>query len=295
MWMAIQYGVIGESFPLEAATRVQPSLPPSVLQRAAELCRSSGDDATSSTVDNCTASNGANKASLAALTASLEKQKSMAIAAREEAEAYAQEMATCRFAMIDLAKQYDRNLGFWESRATECFNQLQNDKTESLELLGATLEEIRVSRKRVQSQVEKLRERGLRLLPSDYILTNGESVIIVDGKWDGAEGTIVEQSVEASSNDEVLVAVSMSPLEQSQLVSLHRHQVAIWDYDSVFDDWEEDWSIGTSREDSKRRLNGILSKLSTTREPRSEHKTEATKSYTSSRQRKAPKKRKKNE
>ena len=253
------------------------------------------EDDTSSTTDTST-----DKAYLAALTASLEKQKAMATTARERAESYLQEMATCRAAMIDLAKQYDRSLGYWESRVTDCYSKLQNDKSNSLELLGETLDEIRVAQKRIQSQAEKLRQRGLRLLPSDYVLAHGESVVIVDGTWDGAEGTVVvQQSTEANkaSNDKsaVWVSVSVSPLEQSQMVQLQRHQVAIWDYDSVFDDWDEDnWSAGISREESKRRLGGILSTLSTKTPSSAARQNEVTtKSYTSARERKAAKKRKK--
>lgn len=295
MWTHItQYGLIGESFALEAAARAQPSLPASVLQRAAELCRTSEDD-TSSTTDTST-----DTAYLAALTASLEKQKVMATTARERAESYVQEMATCRAAMINLAKQYDRSLGYWESRVTDCYSKLHNDQSNSLEILGETLDEIRVAKKRVQSQAEKLKQRGLRLLPSDYVLAHGESVVIVDGTWDGAEGTVVlQQSTEAkkasSDKSAVWVSVSVSPLEQSQLAQLQRHQVAIWDYDSVFDDWdEENWSVGTSREESKRRLGGILSTLSTkTPSTAARQNEETTKFYTSARERKAAKKRKK--
>ena len=224
----------------------------------------------------------------------------MATAAKQQAELYEQEMATCRAAMIDLAKQYDRQLGFWESRVTDAYRRLQNDETDSLELLGTTLDELRVAQKRVQSVAERLKQRGLRLLPSDYVLTHGESVVIVDGTWDGVEGTVVVQSTETTPktpNDQLVeVSVSVSLVEPSQTVQLQRHQVAIWDYDSVFDDWEEgDWSVGTSREESKRRLSGILSTLSTTPTQSTKSRKETTtKSYISSRQRKAAgKKRKK--
>lgn len=273
---------------MEAARRSQPQLPESVLQRAAALCRPTEMKGKYLNEE---------KAYLAALTASLEKQNTMATASKKAADACMQDMATCRAAMIDLAKQYDRRLGFWEAQVMECYTKLRNDKQDSLELLGETLEEIRVTKKRVQTQAEILRQRGLRLLPPNHLLTDGESVVIVGGTWEGTEGTIVLQSTigtETASNEEVWVSISLSPLEESQLVQLQRHQVAIWDYDSIFDNWEKDWETSPSREESKRRLNGILSTLTaaSTDSPPSNNQLDNTtgKSFTSSRQRRAAKK-----
>ena len=279
---------------MEAAKRVQPQLPACVLERAAELCRSSDDE----TTNDQGASYIVDKAYLAALAASMEKQKALASAAREQAESYVQDMATCRAAMIDLAKQYDRQLGFWETRVADCYTTLFNDKKDSLELLGETLDDIRVARKRMQSQAQMLRERGLRLLPTDHVLSEGESVVIVGGTWDGAEGTVVVQSTESTKPDsigKVCVVVSVSPFEPRQVIQLQRHQVAIWDYDSVFDDWDKDVNAGSSREDSKRRLNGILSTLTATANSQTKppQPTSTSQAYTSSRERKAGKKRKK--
>ena len=258
-------------------------MPDSVLKRATKLCRpKSEEDAT-------------NYAYLQALTLSLERQKTLSIAARETADSYAREMAACRAAMIQLSSQYDRQMGYWESRVTNCYEKLRAENEDSLELLGATLDELRVTRKRVQSTAERLKERGLRFVPSDYDLTTGEYVVVVDkAAWDGAEGSVI-----SSQGNEVVLSVSMNPLEPSQTVTLARHEIAIWDYDSVFDD-SSDWDmVGTSRQDSQQRLSGLLSSLGsgssskTRRNNNSSSNNRENKSFTSSRQRKALKKRRK--
>ena len=292
-----QYGLIGESFALEAAARSRPALPESVLLRAAELYRPSFANDTVATQQ----SDFTDHEYLQALTASMERQKSMAKNARQEAEMYLQEMATCRAAMIQLAKQYNRQLGYWETRVTDCYERLLNDQTDSLELLGNTLDEIRLAQKRVETSAEQLRRRGLRFVPGDHVLSNGESVVVVgSGPWEGAEGRVIN-----AVGEKVEVSISLSPLEPEQVVTLRRHEIAIWDYDSVFEDgssggdWQLDSGWGSaSREDSSRRLNGILSSLgstitSTSSSPSSAGKTPPAQStYTSSRQRKAAKKRK---
>eukprot|EP00977_Amphora_coffeiformis_P018004 scaffold6073_cov169-Amphora_coffeaeformis.AAC.3 len=276
----LEYGLIGESFALEAAARSQPALPDSVLKRAAELCRPATEEDAS------------DRAYLQALTESLEKQKNLSITARKTAEAYVREMAACRAAMIQLASQYDRQMGYWESRVTNCFEKLQAQNVDSLELLGTTLDELRVTRQQIQSTAERLKERGLRLVPSDYALSTGEYVVVVDNAaWDGAEGSVV-----SSQDNEVVLSVAISPFEPSQTVTLARHQVAIWDYDSVFDDASGWDMVGTSRQDSQQRLSGLLSSLGSSSSSKpstnsNSNNSKEEKSFTSSRQRKAAKKR----
>lgn len=224
----------------------------------------------------------------------------MAREAQTEAQAHVQDMAACRSAMIQLAKQYDRKLQYWESRVSHCYTQLREaDNVNAMELLGTTLDELRLVQSGVQSDAARLREQGLRLVPADHVLTAGDFVVIVGSSaWEGAEGTVVSMD-----GNQVCVSVSTSPLEEDkpQLITLARHEIAIWDYDSVFDDNSNkyDWSGGTSREESQRRLNGILSSMQSTNTPTTTKSSTNDKdnkptSFTSSRQRRAAKKRKAN-
>ena len=243
-----------------------------------------------------------NAAYLESLSTSLQRQNDKTRLAREQAETHVQEMATCRAAMIRLAQNYDRQLGFWAARVQECFTQLQRDETDSLALLGNTLDEIRVVQKRLQSDASLLRERGLRLLRSNAVLSDGERVVIVDpdGTWDAIEGSVVLSECTAT---EICVLASIHPVEPPQRITVARHKIAVWDYDSVFEQEEEDWRealrIGPSVEESKRRLNSVLSTLSK-QSSRGENKSvaktsrdaSASPTFTSSRQRKAAQKRK---
>lgn len=241
--------MIGESFALEAAARSEPALPDSVLKRATEICRPIAEEDVS------------DRAYLQALTISLQRQKTLSIAAREKADEYVRDMTACRAAMIQLATQYDRQMRYWENRVTNCFERLRAQDGDSFELMGTTLDELRVTRKQIRSTVERLKEKGLRLVPSDYDLTFGEYVVVVDhASWEGAEGSVV--SIEDS---EVVVSIAgMNTFQPNETLTLARHQIAIWDYDSVFED-DSDWDmVGTSRQDSQQRLSGLLSSLGNT-------------------------------
>jgi hypothetical protein len=234
-----------------------------------------------------------------ALTASLAKEKALVKTARQQAEHHVEDMAQCRAAMMRLAGHYDQRLGRLVSRVTECYEQMKGD-TDSLELLGDTLDQIRVVKKRVQSDTEKLRDRGLRVVADFYSLSPGELVVVIAGEentWDGVEGQVVEAGSSDSCQlapNEVLVAISTDPLEESQRVVFQRYQLAIWDYDSVFEDMNGPPATQTvSHVESKRRLSGLLSSLDSTtsspRQPGDDDKSQGRR-FTSSRERKASKK-----
>jgi hypothetical protein len=230
-----------------------------------------------------------------ALAVSLVKEKAFVESARHQAEQLVEDMAQCRAAMMGLALHYDLRLSRLVSRVAGCYEQLKGD-ADSLELVGDTLDQLRVVKKRVQSDTERLRERGLRVVSYSYILSPGESVVVIageKGEWDGVEGQVVETGTSGDSQlepNQVLVAVSTSPLEESQRIIFQRYQLAIWDYDSVFEDWSDTPTTQTvSHDESKRRLSGILSALDSSPRQSVANKTHVHR-FTSSRERKASKK-----
>jgi hypothetical protein len=230
---------------------------------------------------------------LEALSRSLQLQNDKAKQSRRETEDILAEIKACKAAMIQLATNYDRDLGFLEARTRHCFKKLKHDETGSLELLGKTLEEIRIVRKLIQSDAERLREQGLRLVPADYEFSDCEKVVIVGSTsaWEGAEGSIV---LDDCSTNDICVAIRIAPTEPEQSIMVPRHQIAIWDYDSIYKVSEEDFrSSGSrpSREASKRRLVSVLASITSSHDKKSGisnmAKADESSSFTSSRQRKA--------
>jgi DNA mismatch repair protein MutS2 len=101
----LQYGLIGDSYALGAASRAKPSLPDGVIARAAGLLvtdANRGDDESG--------------AMLQALTTSLEKQVDEATLARQQAEDVRDEMADCRDAMLTMARAYEDRFLDMETR-----------------------------------------------------------------------------------------------------------------------------------------------------------------------------------
>lgn len=291
----LQYGVIGESYAMGAASRCTPPFPEQLLQRAADLLLQS-DTADDEMV-----------AYTRALSQSLEKQIEIATAAKERAEDRASDVTRLRRAMLSLASNYDRHLALLEHRVQGCFQRLKYS-AEPLELLGETLQELRVVQKQVKTERELLKERGLKVLSSSYELVEGVSVVILaEGEWEGSTGKVASPGAAKLSPDEVLVVPSFRPwddmvpgndydVELKPLV-FKRYQLAVWDYDSVWDAFDGDNDIRlTSVPDAKQRLDEVLLSLSSAKTwpPPSAAAKSASKPslFTSSRERKAAKKKK---
>jgi DNA mismatch repair protein MutS2 len=295
----LQYGLIGDSYALGAASRAIPSLPNDVLSRAASLL------AASNTPSNGDASSGE---LLRAMTDSLEKQIQSAEESRQQAEATQMDARDCRDALIALSSAYEKHLGKLEHRLESIYNALQLDESKSsLDVVGETLATIRTAKKKVKSEDELLRERGLKRVQDYYELVDGETVVIIaGGDWEGMSGTIVINANEPVKPGEVLVALSLGkwsdpyfqndepqdPMVNSLVLTFGRHQIAIWDYASVWDE-ERTTTPTTSVRESRQRLSSLLtslpsasSKLSTINSNQGSELAESV-SFTSSRQRKA--------
>lgn len=279
------YDSVGDSYALGAASRSTPSFPPDVLSRAAQLLAtptayspvSDGDVAEPSTED---------PSYLQVLTASMEQQRDLAQSVRKEAEEYKRDMFACQKGMLAVASSYDRQFQLLESKLEDMFQRLQGKESSDLELLGDTLGELRLKRKVVKSQAEQLKEKGLKLLPESQDLHAGDTVVIVsDDEMNGISATVVSaanlpQGLSLQPDD-VAVTQSMASWDFEgveadsfsfsigKTLILKRSQIAVWDYDSVWEDDSlggADWASdvrATNVKDSNRKLNDILSTIKT--------------------------------
>ena len=251
---SLQYDVIGDSYALGAASRC---LPPSVVARASSLL---ADESSSSRY-------------LEALAESLELQIDRAKRDNAVLEGLVTDASRCRSAMKSMAAVYEDHLTKLLDRTENTYQRLKGDGAGELELLGSTISELKVARKQVRSEAELLRERGLKILPSSYRLSIGESVVIVaPGAWDGTTAKVIEIS---STRQQVSVLPALDPWADmipghesgvsSQPMVFQRHELAIWDYDSVWEENNDDEA--RSIPDARRRLQSVLSSLESSPKP----------------------------
>jgi DNA mismatch repair protein MutS2 len=284
----LQYGIIGESYALGAANRCSPPLPMDVLQRAENLLAQNSDSAQ-------------NASTYHALNTSLQKQIQLAEEARAQAELYREDMERIRRAMLSLASSYDEHFQRLESRLNSCYWELNKAQNGSpLEIVGETITQIRVVRKQVKTEKERLKERGIKILPNDYNPVDGEMVVIIqEGDLDGMQASVVSSSDIVSSPDEIAVmpsfvgdfaSASANGIDVARPLVLKRHEIGVWDYDSV---WEQNDDVADTKSvpDSRRRLAVILSRVKGRPSELSPVKSGGTSSsFSSSRERKAAKK-----
>jgi hypothetical protein len=313
----LQYGCIGESYALGAASRC---LPQEIVSRAATIL----DQNSVNTNDGAVTTNLSYNV---ALTNSLEKQLEMATALALETEEKLQEIASIQSGMMSLANAYDRHLSRLEQRIELCYQSLQNeeesDETDvSVHVLGKTLSELRIVRSTVKREQDILRERGLKRLRDDDELSINQSVVVIDNSspWNGNTGTITtpnklsEAQQQLLSAMDVVVVFSDSPWSDIQIdtnivvddqsfmfrkepIVFKRYQLAIWDYNNF---WDNDKHVVDDKyasiADTNRKLRGILTKLqSVSTPPKRKIPPSTTKSsqFTSSRERKSAKKKNK--
>jgi len=298
----LMYDSIGDSYALGAASRSTPALPKDVLSRAANLL--AAPSISSVNDDGATIALEDDPAYLQVLTESMERQTERAKAARTEADKYKRDILSCQKAMLAIASSYDRQFLLLEQKLEDMFQQLQASGADDIELVGNTLAELRLAKKQVKSQAEILKERGLKLLPEWHEVRGGDTVVIAsEDEMNGLSATVLSPAELPDGivlkPDDVAVVLSMpywdlesmdsDPFSfQPDTVIVKRTQVAIWDYDSV---WEDDSFCDisvTSVKDSKRKLNDILSTIKTT-SPSIQKAVSAPKisTFSSSRERKA--------
>ena len=293
----LQYGIIGDSYALGAASRCEPALPDDVIARAAELMAGNDEE---------------NGDLFRAMTLSLEREQEAAEAAKLMAQQLADETFQCRMATVALAQAYVEQFTRLENRLEEIYRDLKDDSTRSaFDIVGDSLSEIRHVKRKVLSQKELLAQRGLKMISSSYQFTEGESVVIVqEGVWDG-ESARVTMKDDLHANQVAVIPsfddwgwasgdggeeYKNNPV-QNQILILKRSEVALWDYPDVDDPWGyvDDIDVPSTKSVTKSRSNLFdkLSKLSTPRtalkasSPSTEKQGANSAKFTSSRERKA--------
>jgi MutS domain V len=300
----LEYGIIGESYALGAASRTRPALPSSVLSRASELM---------SVQDGETEEKSTHKRYIQALTSSMELQLERTTQAALANEELQESLTKCRNAMIALAESYGNHLDRQLERLQDTFQKLkqQQGTTNELELVGETIAELKLVKKKIITQQERLAQQGLKVLPVDYKLSPGESVVILsNGEWEGMTAEVVTD-VSTPNNplllkaNEVLVRPSTMlhawddvtlgnlDLMTDRPLILQRHELAIWEYDGAIDDSYKT-KPATSISDSKRKVASLLATInSVSTEKKAAATNKKTSAYVSSRERKAANKKKK--
>jgi len=249
------YGMIGHSYSLAAASRSSPPFPSDVLDRAANLIATGQGD---------------QGQRIQVLMKALEKEKDMVSLAFEASKEYEDQISQCRTAMIHLARAYDQKFSRLENRLDNIFDTLKSDETKnSYDLVGESLEVLRIVKKKVRSEEEFLKERGLSPISYSHDFQVGESVVIIaKGEYDGNTAKISKLhgddtiSVVLSNDWDSDIILKDDSMTQETL-QLTRKEVAFWDYPD-YDEWGIDAQLNNqvkSVPDSRTRLSTVLSNL----------------------------------
>ena len=315
----LQYGCIGESYALGAASRC---LSEDIVSRAAAILDLNNVNTNAGVTTNISYN--------IAITKSLEKQLDIATERALDAEEKLHETALVQSTMISLANAYDRHLSRLEQRIEMCYQSLQNDEgaeetVVTVHVLGKTLSELRIVRNTVKREQDILRERGLKRLRDDDELSINQSVVVIDSSspWNGNTGTVAtvdklsDEQQQLLSPMDVVVVFSDTPWNEMQVNTVNavddisymvrtepivfkRYQLAIWDYNNF---WDNDKGRVDDKyasiADANRKLRGILTKIQSVSTPPKRKipvSSSTTKSsqFTSSRERKSAKKKSKN-
>ena len=247
----LEYGSIGDSHALGAATRCRPPLPGRLLKRAATLLAEDAPE---------------RGAYIQSLVQSTEEQLVKREELTHELEVTLQDTRRLRSAVVSLAKAYEHHFARLEQRLEEGYQVLQTaEDMSSFQIIGSTLNELRIVQKQVASQREQLAERGLKLLDDRYDLQVGETVVLLEN-----DCSVKVTEVRADSNEvqvELLDLFDMEWTKSESSIVVGRPDLALWDYDSVWQEDDDGMGRGkatTSISDSKRKLGTLLSSLSST-------------------------------
>jgi len=284
----LQYGVIGDSYAFGPVSRSNPRLPDAVLSRASQLLSGTDDSHRSDYIQSLTLS----------MEAQLEKAATETLAMEQNTK----DSRKCRSAMISLAASYELDLSRLENRLQNVYQQLQEEGKDNVDLVGETLSELRVVQRKVLGQKELLKERGLKMLPVSYELQPGESVVAVgEGEFDDTTVTVIADSTMDPSLAANEVMVSQTSFfgfdmfddgEQESQFVVQRHDLALWDYDDALENGEASGKAIVGTVASKRKLASVLSSLKTTEKkgPKQSNTEKTNSTFSSSRERKASKK-----
>lgn len=278
----LAYDVSGDSYMLGAASRCQPPLPRKVIERAADYCLNSTN--TLSSIRN--ASKPWTGSRVLSMQESIMMDREAAAKARYDAEDELREIQCLREATMRMTQKFECQLRRIEYRFTELMTQIREDSANNgtYEILGDSLETIRLSKKSVSNAADVLAKKGLRLVPPSYKLSKGEIVVVIaQGDWEGE--TVVIKQVCEETGDIILEPTmgwggglafpeSVIPFNMSDLriITLKRTEIALWDYSlNPLDDLSNTDYSKTEEKSSLRseeKLLSVLSKLSSNTTPK---------------------------
>ena len=291
----LSYDTIGNSYALEAITRCNtPPLPNEVLERASFILNEKKNEELGN-------------------SAIVEQERKLQISV-EKAEQYQKDTRDCRDAMIQLARTYETKLSRIESRLDDILSHKRSDEdADAFEIVGDTVSELRLMKKRIKSEEEILREKGLIIPPLDYVFRSGESVTVRST----GETVIISTNQDLAKNpDEIVVESSPFSLDSSSLFFpepithfdvetdsfvqpdqsiLNRRDVAIWDYSYMDEDFINNKDYDSmSVPSTKKRIYDVLSTITTSSDNKSRKmktlNTPTNDNFRSARERKAAKK-----
>ena len=285
----LSYGITGESYALGAASRCQPPLPIGVIDRAAQLMTkdgATGDITLSNHID------------------ALDRELLATKDARNDAERIHRELCLAKDDTITKLQASDIYLSRLERRLESIYETLRKDDKNVFELVGKSLDELKLVRKKVKSEEELLAEKGLRRVPDNYSFYDGETVVIIsEGQFKGYNAVVKINEIEHSETDPSYSKVTVLPTldlfsleEEEPLLELRRTDIAIWDYPDSFNEPSGYVSPKYSRSNTSEKVISLLSTLNVdnkTTAKRNDQRDAPSDSFKSSRQRKASKKGKK--
>ncbi len=271
----LSYGSTGESFALEAAMRASPSLPKDVIDRAAEIMNGGDDVAVNS---------------LRRYLAALEQEERNARDLVKEAEATYREVLQNKDDTISKIEVSRMHLSRLESRLGNIFDTLNRNEGSTYELVGDSLEELRLLKRRLQSEEELLSEKGLRRVSDSYSFYEGETVVIISDSSEFKGYDAVVKGVDAE--DPLVVTVvpvldlfSFNDSDVQEPLAIRRKDVAIFDYPTWGLSSRKNFANAfTDRQKSQNNLMNVLSTLASEKKsiiPKEEPR------FVSARQRKA--------
>ncbi|KAL7440207.1 hypothetical protein ACHAXH_007265 [Discostella pseudostelligera] len=276
----LRYGITGDSFALEAARRARPTLPEDVLLRAAELMNGGGEDAANTLKQYLTA---------------LEKEQRNAVELKTETETTWKEVLQYKNDMISKLQVSRMQLSRLESRLSSIFDTLKQDDTrETFELVGDSLEELRLMKRKLQTEEDLLSEKGLQRVPDSYCFYEGETVVIIaDGEWEGYDAIVRAVDKDDPMTVTVVPVVDFFSIDddlQQEPIALQRRDLAIFD----IPDWKfsDSTDVGSKSYSARKRPGSnvlkVLSTLSTSKiKSSTSYKTKDENTFISARQRKA--------
>ena len=204
--------------------------------------------------------------------------------------------------MIVKLQSSDIYLSRLESRLESIFATLSKDESRSaFDLVGDSLDDLKLVRRKIKSEEEMLAEKGLRRVPHGYNFYDGETIVIIaEGEFSGYNAVVKladsEIPGEFDSTVTVIPTLDLFSLDSNneEPIELKRTEIAIWDYPDLFEDRYGDKIPSSKRSESSKKVISLLSTLDVANKSTYQLKRDGSnESFKSSRQRKASRKSKK--